>query len=417
MLLSLDNLQIGKLASTFETCVFLKNGGQSLLAIGCAEELLSDRDCWQKLDEKLSKSEGHWFGYLSYDLKNELEKLASNNPDNCCFPRIQFIRPKVLLRQIEKDQWELEYDAAYSAEKKRIHEILSISDCIDEHAGFRVNFHSRVSKGQYLENVAKIKECIRAGQVYELNYCIEYFDSDPDIEPAFLFDQLNFGNQAPFTAYFQHKDYCVISLSPERFIRRNSDEIISQPMKGTAPRFQDIVLDQASKNSLEASEKDRSENIMIVDLVRNDLSKICKSGSVRVTELCGVHSYSAVHQMISTVTGKLKDNLSNVDVLKGLFPMGSMTGAPKVRAMQIIEELECTKRGVYSGALGFIAPDGNFDFNVVIRSIVYNAQRNYLSLMVGGAITDKSDPEEEYEETQVKLRSVVNALEKCEVSG
>jgi para-aminobenzoate synthetase component 1 len=206
-------------------------------------------------------------------------------------------------------------------------------------------------------------------------------------------------------------DKYIMSASPERYLKKENETIISQPIKGTAKRSDNPKEDDKLKEDLLKDEKERSENIMIVDLVRNDLSKTAIKGTVRVEELCKIYSFDQVHQMISTVTSKVEETTNPIDIIKSTFPMGSMTGAPKISAMKIIEALEKTKRGVYSGAIGYFTPDNNFDFNVVIRSILYNATRQYVSYSVGGAITAKSNPLKEYEECLVKAKAMRTVLE------
>ena len=203
----------------------------------------------------------------------------------------------------------------------------------------------------------------------------------------------------------------ALSASPERYISKNGNEVISQPIKGTAKRLSDEMEDEKLRLHLENDQKERSENIMITDLVRNDLSKFANKGSVKVDELCNIYSFKQVHQLISTVTCQVDKSLSPVYMIRETFPMGSMTGAPKISAMNIIEELEDSKRGLYSGAVGYFNPRGDFDFNVVIRSILYNTLNNYVSFSVGSAITAKSIPENEYEECLIKAKAMREALE------
>lgn len=203
----------------------------------------------------------------------------------------------------------------------------------------------------------------------------------------------------------------MLSASPERYLKKDGETIISQPIKGTAKRSKNILEDDRLKIALSQDTKERSENIMIVDLVRNDLSKTAIKGSVKVEELTKVYTFDQVHQMISTVTSKVEETTHPVDVIKSTFPMGSMTGAPKISAMRIIEDLEASKRGLYSGSVGYFSPTGNFDFNVVIRSILYNKTKKYVSYSVGGAITAKSDPLKEYEECLLKAKAMRTVLE------
>jgi para-aminobenzoate synthetase component 1 len=202
----------------------------------------------------------------------------------------------------------------------------------------------------------------------------------------------------------------LLSASPERFIKKVGKKIISQPIKGTARRGANEEEDKQIKHHLFNDPKERAENIMIVDLVRNDLSRTADKGSVIVEELCGIYTFPQVHQMISTVVSELREDVHFIEAIRQCFPMGSMTGAPKVRAMKLIEKYESTKRGLFSGAVGYITPEGDFDFNVVIRSILYNARNHYLSFMVGGAITMQAEAEKEYEECMLKAKAIMRVL-------
>ncbi len=214
----------------------------------------------------------------------------------------------------------------------------------------------------------------------------------------------------PFAVFFRNHTQYLLSASPERYIRKEGNKIISQPIKGTAKRFEDPVQDEKSKQELAQSAKERTENIMIVDLVRNDLAHTSRKGSVKVEELCEIYTFRQVHQMISTVVSEVEPTTHPITILKTTFPMGSMTGAPKISAMKLIEALEETKRGLYSGAVGYFTPNGDFDFNVIIRSILYNSHEQYLSFSVGSAITAEAAPEKEYEECLLKANAMLNVL-------
>jgi para-aminobenzoate synthetase component 1 len=217
--------------------------------------------------------------------------------------------------------------------------------------------------------------------------------------------------RAPFSAMFNWGDKYLMSASPERFLKKKGNKIISQPMKGTAPRSANPAEDSEYRERLRTSEKDRAENVMIVDLVRNDLARSCKPGSVQVDELFGIYTFPQVHQMVSVVSGELQNDMHPVDVIKHAFPMGSMTGAPKVMAMRLIEEMEESRRGMYAGSIGYFTPDMDFDFNVVIRSILYNDTTKYISIHSGGAIVFDSDPEEEYKECLIKVKGLRDIFE------
>jgi len=268
----------------------------------------------------------------------------------------------------------------------------------------------RISKESYLEKASKILDHIHRGDIYEANFCMEFFAENAIINPMEKFLKLNEISKSPLAVYFKNNKQFLLSASPERYLKKEGELIISQPIKGTAKRFQDPIEDEKSKNQLASDPKERAENIMVSDLVRNDLSRTAQKGSVKVEELCGIYSFEQVHQMISTITSKLDSQYAVVDLIKTTFPMGSMTGTPKVSVLKIIEELEETKRGLYSGAVGYFTPNSDFDFNVVIRSILYNQEKKYVSFSVGSAITSQSVPESEYEECLLKAKAMREVL-------
>jgi len=269
----------------------------------------------------------------------------------------------------------------------------------------------RTSKDDYFSRIKALLAHIHRGDIYEANFCQEFYAENTTIDVLKVYDKLNAISKAPFAAFLKIRDKFLMSASPERYLRKKSGIAISQPIKGTAKRSPDPETDAALKLNLQKDAKERSENIMIVDLVRNDLSKSAVKGSVRVPELCEVHSFAQVHQLISTVTAEVPKDKNPVEIIEETFPMGSMTGAPKISAMRIIEAQEDFKRGLYSGAVGYFTPDGDFDFNVVIRSILYNASKKYVSFAVGGAITAKSVPKKEYEECLLKAKAMREVLE------
>ena len=276
------------------------------------------------------------------------------------------------------------------------------------HAPIQVK--ARISKSEYLQKVATMQNYIQRGDIYEANFCQEYFAEDVEIDAFNIYHSLNEISTPPFAAYLKLENFNLISASPERYLKKKGVHLLTQPIKGTAKRSKDP--DEDAKIALELSKdpKEQSENVMIVDLVRNDLSRIAKKGSVKVDELCKVYTFKQVHQLISSVIAELADGIPPVEALRNSFPMGSMTGAPKISAMKIIEELEESQRGVYSGAVGYFTPEGDFDFNVVIRSILYNDKNKYLSFSVGGAITAKSQPELEYDECLLKAKAMREVL-------
>lgn len=360
--------------------------------------------------KQYQQSSRDWiFGYLSYDLKNDTENLNSANFDGLEFPDLFFFQPKKLFLA-KGNQLEIRYlhfcEDEFEADWEEINSIV-----IDfESLKVNINIQQRISAKAYREKVSKMLKHIHHGDLYEANFCMEFYAEKAHIEPVETFLKLNEISKPPFAVFFKNHMQFLLSASPERYLKKEGDLLISQPIKGTAKRFSDPTDDENSKNKLATDAKERAENIMITDLVRNDLSHTAQKGSVQVTELCGIYSFLQVHQMISTITSKLDAQYTAVDALKHTFPMGSMTGAPKISVMKIIEELEETKRGLYSGAVGYFTPEGDFDFNVVIRSILYNQHNQYVSFSVGSAITSLSVPEKEYEECLLKAKAMFEVL-------
>ncbi len=372
---------------------------------------------FDKLKEYQEQTQDWIFGYLSYDLKNDVENLVSKNQDDLGFPDLYFFQPKKLFL-LKGNTLEIQYLRMVDDEiEEDFESITAISietgvfDKDTEEPCEKIKISLRITKDVYKEKVNQMLAHIHRGDIYEANFCQEFYAKNSCIHPLQTYYHLNSISKPPFATFFKMNHCYVLSASPERYLRKEGKKIISQPIKGTAKRSLDIEEDKKMISDLEKDPKERSENIMIVDLVRNDLSRTAIKGSVKVEELCKVYSFDQVHQMISTVVSEIGSNTSPVDVIKTTFPMGSMTGAPKISAMQIIEDLEESKRGVYSGAVGYFSPEGNFDFNVVIRSILYNEEKQYVSYTVGGAITAKSDPDKEYEECLLKAKAMREALE------
>ncbi|TPG41521.1 anthranilate synthase component I family protein [Flavobacterium pectinovorum] len=349
------------------------------------------------------------FGYLSYDLKNDVEDLKSANFDGLDFPDMFFFQPKKIFL-LKGNQLEMRYLFLCDDEvEEDFEEIMQIQNDSFETLN-NIEVQQRISKDLYVEKVTKMLEHIHKGDMYEANFCMEFFAESAIINPLEKFQKLNVISQAPFSVFFKnHKQY-LLSASPERYLKKTGETLISQPIKGTSKRSSDPIEDEKSKQFLQSDAKERAENIMITDLVRNDLSHTAQKGSVEVTELCKIYSFLQVHQMISTITSKIDSQYSVTDVLRTTFPMGSMTGAPKISVMKIIENLEETKRGLYSGSIGYFTPEGDFDFNVVIRSILYNQENKYVSFSVGSAITSQSIPENEYEECLLKAKAMHEVL-------
>lgn len=349
------------------------------------------------------------FGYLSYDLKNDTEELKSSNHDGLYFPDVFFFQPKKLFL-LKENQLEIQYLNMCDDEvEEDLEDIRNQKSEISQKSEIKIQ--QRISKESYLEKVSTMLEHIHRGDIYEANFCMEFFAENASLNPIETYTRLNAISEPPFAVFFKNNKQFMLSASPERYLRKENDKIISQPIKGTAKRHADVQEDENIRQELLVNEKERSENIMIVDLVRNDLSRTASKGSVEVEELCGAYTFKQVHHLISTVVSTVGSDKSPIEIIKTTFPMGSMTGAPKISAMKIIEELEETKRGLYSGAVGYFTPDNNFDFNVVIRSILYNEESNYVSFSVGSAITSLSVPEKEYEECLLKAKAMREVLE------
>lgn len=383
----------------------------AVLAVDAFTSIKTDyHQAFDKLKEYQSVTNDWVFGYLTYDLKNDLEHLKSENFDSLHFSDLFFFQPKKLF--LFKGNWvEIQYLKMVKDEIiTDLNSIQQINTSIFQPSD-SIKIKLRIHKEEYFSKITSLLSHIHRGDIYEANFCQEFYSENTTINPLETYDKLNRISRPPFATFLKCEDKYLLSASPERYLKKVGSKIISQPIKGTAKRSNNSIEDQELKHQLEHSEKERSENIMIVDLVRNDLSHTAIKGSVEVEELCKIHTFEQVHQMISTVTSEIDNHTHPVDVIRTTFPMGSMTGAPKISAMKIIEELEETKRGLYSGAVGYFSPEGDFDFNVIIRSILYNASTKYVSYSVGGAITAKSIPQDEYEECLIKAKAMRDVLE------
>ncbi|AXG74511.1 anthranilate synthase component I family protein [Flavobacterium arcticum] len=411
--------QLLQWAQQFREVVFLDsndyhreyNTYDAVLAVDALTAIQTDyNNVFEDLNTYQQITKDWIFGYLSYDLKNDTEKLESNNFDGLDFPDLFFFQPKKLFL-IKDNQLEIAYlnmcDDEIDIDLKEIENL----ELIITNDTQQVVINQRISKESYIDKVGDMLAHIHRGDIYEANFCMEFYAEEAIVNPLETYEKLNTISEPPFATYFKNHQHYLLSASPERYIKKEGSKIISQPIKGTARRSADVIEDEAIKQELVINEKERSENIMIVDLVRNDLSRTAAKGSVNVEELCAVYSFKQVHHLISTITSQVAEGHTPVDVIKSTFPMGSMTGAPKISAMEIIEKLEETKRGLYSGAVGYFTPNGDFDFNVVIRSILYNSSNKYVSFSVGSAITSKSDPEKEYEECLLKAKAMLKTLE------
>lgn len=381
---------------------------ECIAGAGIKRKLLADAgDALDQLQRFIDEKSSWLFGHLSYDLKNEHEESFSHHSDNIRFPDLFFFEPAIIIRLNEK---EMIIDADEPAEI--FEAITSYADTSAVTKKEQTPFiQNRIEKEEYLSIIRRLQKHILLGDCYEINFCQEFYAEQVEIDPVLVYKKLAHISPNPFSALYRVDDKWLICASPERFLMKKGNTVLSQPIKGTSKRIpDDRQQDEKSKKELLHSVKDRSENVMIVDLVRNDLSKICEEGTVKVDELYGVYSFPQVHQMISTVSGELKKDVSFSEMIKATFPMGSMTGAPKKRVIELIERYEKTKRGIFSGALGYISPSGNFDLNVVIRSIMYNASLAYLSFQAGSGITFYSDTENEWEECLLKAEAIKNVL-------
>jgi len=364
---------------------------------------------FQELRE-FADSHNDWlFGFLSYELKNQLENLHSENPDPMGMPLAHFFQPVVVVLPGKKGGCRIGCLPGFGklSDPEYVYNgLMSADEYHLVQPGFP-GLQPRVSRARYLRQLRAIKDHIQAGDIYELNYCVEFFRENMEVDPLVFYDWINRSSPTPFSCFYMLDEKYLMCASPERFMKKQGSRLIAQPIKGTSARGDNMAEDTRSRQGLFEDPKERSENVMIVDLVRNDLSRSAQKDSVKVEELFGIYSFSHVHQMISTVTSRLDPACHYLDAIRYAFPMGSMTGAPKVRAMELIEQYEDTRRGLYSGSVGYISPEKDFDFNVVIRSLQYNAKNAYLGYMAGGAITAASVPEREYEECLLKARAVL----------
>jgi para-aminobenzoate synthetase component 1 len=387
-----------------DSIILLEDGKNKLIAIG-EESVVKNKlkECSTFIEE--NKGE-YIFGFLSYDAKNQIELLSSENPSRIEFPELYFCVPKFVVR-VEDGQSEYLKGSKNEYVENLVEQFVQNESRATESS---IELTPTISKAEYLQKVKRLQEHIQYGDIYEVTFCQEYFAQNADIDPFGVYANLVELTKAPFSCFVHQDGSYLLSGSPERFMEKRGSKLTSQPIKGTSKRGLNKEEDELSKQRLIYSTKEKAENVMIVDLVRNDLSRIAKRNSVRVDELFGVYSFRTVHQLISTISAELKEEVNFEMILQAMFPMGSMTGAPKISAMKLIEKYETFKRGLFSGSVGYISPDGDFDFNVVIRSILYDERKKEISCPVGGAITIQSIPEEEYEECLLKVEALKKAL-------
>ena len=390
----------------FETPAF-----ECLLAAGCKASVSANAGtAFEQLRLFSQQNPGWLFGHFGYDLKNELEELQSNNTDGIGFSDLHFFVPEIVV-ELSANQLTIYCDTDNAQDI--FNEIKDSPTCIPTTTiTTPIAIQHRISRQAYISAVQALQQHIRRGDCYVINFCQEFFAEAAPINPLAIYQSLAEISPNPFAALYKvNKQFCI-SASPERYLKKTGDLLLSQPIKGTAKRqVENAAIDEENKQQLLNSEKEKSENVMVVDLVRNDLARVCKEGSVKVSELFGMYSFPQVHQMISSIQGILPEDTDWINAIKATFPMGSMTGAPKKKVMQLTEQYEQTKRGLYSGSIGYVHPNGNFDFNVVIRSILYNAAAKYLSFETGSAITFNSIAADEYEECLLKAAALIQVLQ------
>ncbi|WP_342647295.1 anthranilate synthase component I family protein [Mucilaginibacter sp. CSA2-8R] len=400
-------------ASGFEVCCYLDSNQFTnadskfdlLIAAGVKAQLTAKAGQAFEALQQFRQQHPDWItGFLSYDLKNETEHLSSNLTDELNFPDLYFFAPLHLIK-VKGHQAEIISDESEHIWKQINNEKLQPLKAVNNLA-----LQPCFTQQDYIDTFSQIKQHISRGDIYVTNFCQEFFAANATIDPLNVFWQLNTTSPAPFASFFRHYEQYVLCASPERFLAKRGRQLISQPIKGTAKRGSSTQEDERIKQELRNNPKEQQENVMIVDLVRNDLTKSAEPGTVKTEELFGIYSFTQVHQMISTVTCQLRDGLSPVGALRNTFPMGSMTGAPKLKAMELMDHYERTRRGIYSGAIGYFDPDDDFDFNVVIRTIFYNAHNQYLSFQVGSAITFDAVAEQEYDECLLKAQAIMQVL-------
>lgn len=397
-------------ADRFGILVFLDNNHyrnaynrfEWLLALNPVHTISGDKgDLLLELSQWHHQNKDWLFGHIAYDYKNILEpRLSSVASGGIGFPLFHFFCPEIIC-YLSPDKKNLVIESC-SRTPELIWEEISRAENSFSKPLPKVHFQQRLSREDYLRSIHAIRNHIREGDCYELNFCSQGVVEHMEAEPLQIFRKLNRLAPAPFAAYYKLDTRYLICASPERYLFKEGRKIISQPIKGTAPRGENPQKDLENSSLLRNSIKETAENIMIVDLVRNDLALSCMTGSIRVEELFGIYSFPQVHQMISTVSGELRPDKSFTDAIRYSFPMGSMTGAPKRKVMELIDRYESVERNLFSGTVGYVTPDAGFDFNVIIRSLFYNREQQILSYQTGGAITYDSNPELEWEEMRLK---------------
>ena len=412
---NLFKVQILHWINQFEVCTFLDSHTYTspYTAIDCiaavhpTSYISLEKVDPTSLDAYLEENKGAWiFAHLNYEYHNITKSNSKVNLTG--FPLAYLYTPAVT---IELKGNKVTIESVHDNPQIIFDQIHTLDFSSGAQPLSSTTITPLINKETYLDNIHKILALIRRGDFYEINYCQAFEAVLKNIHPVNLYEALTALSPTPFACFYKNDYDYLLCASPERYLQKKGPHLISQPIKGTIKRnTQNEIDDKIQLETLQNSSKDKSENVMVVDLVRNDLSRICEQGSVEVSELFGIYSYPQVHQMISTITGKINDNTSFSEILEATFPMGSMTGAPKKSVMETIDLLEPTKRGLYSGTVGYINPGGDFDFNVVIRSIFYNSQSGKANYQVGGGITIYSDAEKEYEECLLKASAIKKVL-------
>lgn len=424
--ISSDNLVLSLLSisESANVCIldacndFYANSNLLIAGINPVESLQFSGDnaeqTLENFDKKIAQSNLAGIFTIDYDFGLKLEKIASGSKklDSFSQPDIFLaLFECLLIHDYRTHQTFLEGNAKKfdgvieRILQNQIHE----NNKITEKVRAKINIKSNFTKKNYLQTVKKIQEYISRGDSYQTNLTQQFRAKLPkNLTAQKIFWQLKKDHPSPFSAFIKRSDDTVISASPERFCTVKNQIIFCSPIKGTRPRGKSAAEDEHLKRELLSSEKDRAENIMIVDLLRNDIGKVCRYGSVEVENLCSLETHPTYHHLVSTMRGELKNNLSFSEIIKAIFPCGSITGAPKIRTMQIIDELESASRGLSMGAIGYVGFDKNLEMSVAIRTLTI--KNNQAIFNVGGGIVIDSDPESEYQETLVKAQAIFSAL-------
>jgi para-aminobenzoate synthetase component 1 len=363
--------------------------------------------------ESVIKCHDWYFGFFSYELKFELFNLTDNGKNATIpFPNLFFFRPRFIIKTVGESNF-VGYDSELDDEISAmviVEKLKEINFPDDQEIKPPVQLNQIVGQTDYFKAIKSLQQHIGRGDIYEVNYCMEFVAESVASSPQVLFSNMMDLSPMPFSAFLKNGEHYVICASPERYLKKCGDKMISMPMKGTSARGKQNASAVSGRVLLEDSEKEQAENIMITDLVRNDLSKVAKPGTVKVDELCGIYAFPGVYQMVSTVSCELKGGVNWAEPIRCSFPMGSMTGAPKQRALELIDVYEKGSRGLYSGAIGYISPERDYDFNVVIRSLFLNKPKQKASFWVGSAITAQSNAEDEYNECLLKANVLMKIL-------